>query len=90
RGQPLPLGFDQYTNIQYGNDDLLLNLTDYMLDDRGLMETRTRDIKLRLLSEEKLTNEAAKWKAINVALPEVLLLLVAGMLTLYRRRKYAR
>jgi len=24
RGQPLPLGFDQYTNIQYGNDDLLL------------------------------------------------------------------
>jgi len=90
RGQPLPLGFDQYTNIQYGNDDLLLNLTDYMLDDRGLMETRTRDIKLRLLSEEKLTNEAAKWKAINVALPELLLLLVAGMLTLYRRRKYAR
>ena len=61
-----------------------------MLDDRGLMETRTRDIKLRLLSEEKLTNEATKWKAINVALPEVLLLLVAGMLTLYRRRKYAR
>ena len=61
-----------------------------MLDDRGLMETRTRDIKLRLLSEEKLTNESAKWKAINVALPEVILLLVAGMLTLYRRRKYAR
>ena len=54
RGQPLPLGFDQYTNIQYGNDDLILNLVDYMLDDQGLMETRTRDLKLRLLNPDKL------------------------------------
>ena len=90
RGQPLPLGFDQYTNIQYGNDDLVMNLADFMLDDKGLMETRTRDIKLRLLNAEKLSSEATKWKLLNVAVPEFILALVALVLTLFRRRKYAK
>jgi gliding-associated putative ABC transporter substrate-binding component GldG len=90
RGQPLPLGFDQYTNIQYGNDDLILNLVDYMLDDQGLMETRTRDLKLRLLNPDKLVAERTKWKFTNVAAPELLLLLVALSLTWFRKRKYAR
>ena len=89
RGQPLPLGFDQYTNIQYGNDDLVMNLADFMLDDKGLMETRTRDIKLRLLDAEKLSSEATKWKLLNVAVPEFILGFIALVLTLFRRRKYA-
>ena len=89
RGQPLPLGYDQYTGVQYGNDDLVLNVVDYMLDDKGLMQTRTRDFKLRLLDGEKLVAEANKWKLINVAIPEVLLLLAALLFNLLRRRKYA-
>ena len=89
RGQPMPLGFDQYTNIQYGNDDLVLNIVDYMLDDRGLMDTRTRDVKLRLLDQEKISSNANFWKFLNVALPEFLLLLAAVLFNLIRRRKYA-
>ena len=90
RGQPLPLGFDQYTNIQYGNDDLVLNLVDYMLDDRGLMQTRTRDVKLRMLSENEVKNRATYWKVLNVAIPELILALAAALFTLLRSRKYAR
>ncbi|MGB1183838.1 MAG: Gldg family protein, partial [Schleiferiaceae bacterium] len=90
RGQPLPLGFDQYTNIQYGNDDLVLNLVDYMLDDRGLMQTRTRDVKLRMLSENQVNNRANYWKTLNVAVPELILAIAAALFTLIRRRKYAR
>jgi len=90
RGQPLPLGYDQYTGIQYGNDDLVLNTVDYMLDDIGLMQTRTRDVKLRLLNGEKIVDEANQWKLINVALPEVLLLLASLIFYLQRKRAYAR
>lgn len=90
RGQPLPLGFDQYTNIQYGNDDLVLNMVDYMLDDQGLMETRTRDVKLRILNAEKISADAQFWKLLNVALPELVVLLSALLLTFYRKRTYAR
>ena len=67
-----------------------MNLADFMLDDKGLMETRTRDIKLRLLNAEKLSSEATKWKLLNVAVPEFILGLVALVLTLFRRRKYAK
>ena len=54
------------------------------------METRTRDIKLRLLNADKLVAERTKWKFTNVAAPELLLLLVALSLTWFRKRKYAR
>jgi ABC-2 type transport system permease protein len=90
RGQPLPLGFDQYTNIQYGNDDLILNLVDHMLDDTGLIETRTRDVKLRLLNTDKLYTERTKWKFLNVIAPELFLLLVGLSLAWFRKRRYAR
>ncbi len=89
RGQPMPLGFDQYTNIQYGNDDLVLNIVDYMLDDRGLMDTRTRDVKLRMLDQQKISSNASFWKFLNVAFPEFLLLLAALLFNLIRRKKYA-
>ena len=90
RGQPLPLGYDQYTSIQYGNDDLVLNTVDYMLDDIGLMQTRTRDVKLRLLDGEKIVAEANYWKFLNVALPELVLALAALIFFLQRKRRYAR
>jgi len=90
RGQPLPLGYDQYTGIQYGNDDLVLNTVDYMLDDIGLMQTRTRDVKLRLLDGEKIVAEANYWKFLNVALPELVLSLAALIFFLHRKRRYVR
>ncbi len=90
RGQPLPLGYDQYTGIQYGNDDLVLNTVDYMLDDIGLMQTRTRDMKLRLLDGEKIVAETNYWKFLNVALPELVLALAALIFFLQRKRRYAR
>lgn len=90
RGQPLPLGYDQYMGIQYGNDDLVLNTVDYMLDDIGLMQTRTRDVKLRLLDGEMIVAEANYWKFLNVALPELVLALAAFIFFLQRKRRYAR
>ncbi len=90
RGQPLPLGYDQYMGIQYGNDDLVLNTVDYMLDDIGLMQTRTRDVKLRLLDGEMMVAEANYWKFLNVALPELVLALAAFIFFLQRKRRYAR
>jgi ABC-2 type transport system permease protein len=89
RGQPLPLGYDQYTGIQYGNDDLVMNMVDYLLDDQGLMETRTRDIKMRLLDVEKITADAMYWKILNVLIPEILLVLAAVLFNLIRSKKYA-
>lgn len=90
RGQPLPLGYDQYTGIQYGNDDLVHNLVDYLLDERGLIQTRTREVKLRLLDAEEISAHRTKWQLLNVALPELVLILAALAFNFFRRRTYAK
>lgn len=87
--EPLPLGYDQYLNIQYGNDDLVLNLVDYMVDDFGLLQTRTRDVKLRLLDNRLINKKAGFHKFINLVLPELLLGMAALIFILLRKRRYA-
>jgi ABC-2 type transport system permease protein len=89
RGTPLPTGFDQYTNMQYGNKDFFLNAIDYMLDDSGLISIRSRELKLRLLDFNRIKAEETYWKLLNTIAPIILVLLFGILYTWLRRRKYA-
>ena len=90
RGTPLPLGYDQFTNMQYGNKDFILNTIDYMLDDSGLISIRSRELTLRLLDFNKLKADRSYWQAVNTVVPVVLVILFGILYTWLRRRKYAR
>ncbi|MEZ5073181.1 MAG: hypothetical protein R2751_20115 [Bacteroidales bacterium] len=83
-----PLGYDPYTRQTFGNREFLLNLINYMTDDTGIMELRSREFRLRLLQPEVSRNRSAalRWKLLNVALPPVLVI-VAGILLQIRRKK---
>jgi ABC-2 type transport system permease protein len=73
---------------QFANKTFLLNCMNYLLDDGGLLQLRSREIKLRLLDKKKTATQQTKWKLINVGLPIVLILLF-GLVQLYiRKRKY--
>ncbi len=85
---PLPLGQDKYTGQMYGNRDFLINCLNYLVDDHGIMELRSRELKLRLLNTGMIKTEKLKWQLINIAGP-VLIVVIAGLLYGYfRRRKY--
>jgi ABC-2 type transport system permease protein len=87
---PLPLGQDKYTGQVFGNKDFLINCLNYLVDDNGIMELRSREIKLRLLNTVKIKSEKFKWQLINIAGP-VLIVVLAGLLYSYfRRRIYTR
>jgi gliding-associated putative ABC transporter substrate-binding component GldG len=87
---PLPLGQDRYTGMMYGNRDFILNCLNYMVDDKGIMALRSRELKIRLLNTAKIKKEKLKWQLINIAGP-LLVVVVAGLLHSYfRRRKYTR
>ena len=75
KGTPLPLGFDQFTGAQYGNKDFLLNAVDYMLDDSGLIDIRSRELKIRLLDVNRIQNNKLIWQMINTLTPVILILL---------------
>ena len=76
---PYPLGQDRYTGEMYGNRDFIINCMNYLVDDNGLMELRSREMKLRLLDKQKIRNEKILWQIINIAGP-VLIVILAGLI----------
>ncbi|MEQ9404498.1 MAG: gliding motility-associated ABC transporter substrate-binding protein GldG [Cyclobacteriaceae bacterium] len=87
--EPLALGVEPYTKTSYANEQFVLNILDYMVDDSGLIETRSREVKLRPLDKVKVKQERTKWQLINLVLPVVLILLAGGVKWFVRKRKYA-
>ena len=87
-----PLGYDRYTRQTFGNREFILNVINYMTDETGIMELRSREFRLRLLNREVTgqPSEALKWKLINTLLPLLLLLLAGWLYQRIRRRRYAR
>jgi gliding-associated putative ABC transporter substrate-binding component GldG len=85
---PLPLGMNMFTHYQYANKDFLSNCLEYLTDNSGILEARSKDYTLRLLDKKKIESEKSKWQIINIVLP-LLLVFIFGMLYQYiRKRKY--
>jgi ABC-2 type transport system permease protein len=86
----LPLGYDQYTGETFGNRDLLLNLMNYLTDESGLIQIRSRELKLRSLDQARINKEKTRWQLINVLFPIIILSIFGLLAGLMRRRYYAR
>ncbi len=89
-GKPMELGFQRYTGNTYGNKEFLLNAVNYLLDDTGLIDIRSKEINLAFLDREKTAQQRELWQMITIGGP-VLLLLISGFgYRYYRRRKYVK
>ena len=84
-----PLGLDKYTSQMYGNKDFILNALNYLTDDKGLMNLRSREIKLRLLNKASLHDDLLEWQLINVLLPVLIIIILGILLSWYRKRLFA-
>ncbi|MCM8570413.1 gliding motility-associated ABC transporter substrate-binding protein GldG [Gramella jeungdoensis] len=89
-GQPLELGFQRYTGNTYGNKEFLLNAVNYLLDDTGLINIRSKDISLAFLDKERVEAQREKWQLINLAGPLLVLLIFGIAFRYYRKHKYVR
>ncbi len=86
---PLPLGQDRYTLEIYGNTDFIVNSLNYLVDDRGLMQLRSRELKIRLLNKARVRQERLKWQMINILGPVAVVILAGIIYSYFRRRKYS-
>jgi len=73
KGVPLELGFDKWTNQLYGNKEFLMNCVNYLLDDNGLINIRSKDVDLPLLNKEEVYKNYTMAQMITVGLPIVIL-----------------
>ncbi|WP_420575613.1 gliding motility-associated ABC transporter substrate-binding protein GldG [Ekhidna sp.] len=88
-GEPLGLGVEPFTKTTYANKEFILNILDYMVDDSGLIATRSREVKIRPLDRVKVQQERSKWQLINLVAPVVLILIIGGVKWYLRKKKFA-
>jgi ABC-type uncharacterized transport system involved in gliding motility auxiliary subunit len=82
------LGYDKWTNKLYGNKEFLMNCVNYLLDDNGLINIRSKEVNLPLLDKEKVYQEYSFIQGITVGLPIVILAIFGFLFTYLRKRKY--
>ncbi|WP_378187404.1 gliding motility-associated ABC transporter substrate-binding protein GldG [Aquimarina sp. W85] len=89
KNQPIPLGYDPYMKLQYGNKEFLLNAVNYLLDDSGLMTVRGRKVNVAFLNIEKVVQNKTFYQLVNLGLPLLLLAVFGRIFSFIRKRKYA-
>lgn len=89
-GLPLELGYDKWTNNLYANKEFMMNCVNYLLDDNGLINIRSKEVNLPMLDKQKVYDNYTNSQIVTVAMPIVILLLFGIAFTLLRKRKYSR
>ncbi|WP_299441910.1 gliding motility-associated ABC transporter substrate-binding protein GldG [uncultured Aquimarina sp.] len=90
KGRPIALGYDPYLNLQYGNKEFLLNTLNYLLDDSGLMEVRSKEINIAFLNIEKVVENKTFWQVMNIIIPLLILGLFGVAFSFIRKKKYSK
>jgi len=86
--RPLELGFDKWTNNKYGNKEFLLNTVNYLLDENGLINIRSKEIIIPFLDQQNVIQDRTFWQSLNLVFPLVFLFIFGGLFSFYRKRKY--
>jgi gliding-associated putative ABC transporter substrate-binding component GldG len=94
QSQPLPMGINPYTveakgQYMVANRDFLQNSLDYLINNSGLSEAKSKDYILRLLDSRKVKEERTMWQIINIVLPILLVFIFGFIYQFWRKRRYS-
>lgn len=89
KGTPLPLGYDKYINYTYdGNKKFILNAIQYLSDNDGLINLRSKTLKIRLLNMDLINNYKSLIMILNIFFPVLLFILIILTIQFNIRTKY--
>jgi len=94
KGQLLPMGVNSYTvgtqyEYQFANRQFVTNCLDYLINNAGLSEAKSKDYQLRLLDPKKTSEQRTFWEMLNLLLPVFLLAIFGFIYQWFRKRKYS-
>ena len=88
KGQPLPMGYDRYSGMQFSNRDFVTNAVLWLTDSEGLIALREKTVTLRLLNDQRAHEKRLQVQVVSTIVPILLLALIAGTVFVIRKRKY--
>jgi len=95
KDQPIPMGVNSYTvgtqyEYQFANRQFVENCLEYLINNAGLSEAKSKDYKLRLLDPKKTSEQRGLWEMLNLLLPVCLMIIFGLIYQWWRKRKYTR
>jgi ABC-2 type transport system permease protein len=84
----LPIGYYPFSGEYFANKAFLFNCLEYLTDHSGVLEARSKDVKLRLLDKGRVKPEKTMWQVVNVGIPVALVLVFASAYLFFRKKKY--
>ena len=76
-GNIYPLGYDKFINYTFeGNKKFIINAIQFLTDNNGLINLRSKNIKLRLLNNDLITHYRILIIILNIFLPLILFLIL--------------
>lgn len=84
---PLECGYYKFTDKLFANKAFITNSLEYLTDDYGLLESRNKNLTLRLLDSGRVKKNKLIWQFINIGLPVILLMIFGSGYFFFRKRK---
>lgn len=89
QNQMLTLGYDKYSQKTFANKDFFINSLDYLLDEKGILLAKNKEVTLRPLDKLKVKKDKLKWQMLNILGPIVIIALSGFIFQYSRKKKYA-
>lgn len=83
-----PLGYNEFERYLFANKDFIVNSLEYLLDDKGVIEARGKEVRLRLLDTVRAKKEKGFWQGLNIISPLAFLAIFGLIFNWLRRRRY--
>jgi gliding-associated putative ABC transporter substrate-binding component GldG len=88
--EPFPMGYSRVQERSFANKTFLQNTLEYMTGNAGIVALRNKDVPLRLLNQQKISDQRFMWQLINIVIPVLLVLLIGIAYMQWRKRTYSK
>jgi ABC-2 type transport system permease protein len=88
--EPFSMGYSRVQERSFANKTFLQNTLEYMTGNAGIVALRNKDVPLRLLNPQKVSEQRLQWQLINIVVPVILVLLIGILYMQWRKRIYSK
>ncbi len=86
---PLAMGTLPMEQYRFANREFIENMVTYMLSEQPILEARNKEVVLRLLDKQKLSEQKSFWQLFNIIVPILLMSLIGFIMISWRKKQFA-
>ncbi len=91
--EPIAMGMNSFTygsqrEFPFANRDFLLNSIEFMINENGLIDAKSKEYVVRMLDSKKVNESKNLWQLINLVSPLLIVFLFGMIFQLIRKRKF--